>query len=112
MDIEEIEPQGRAPELVGRLAQVWERSVRATHGFLSEDDIAGLAAVGRLAVAWLDGVAVGFAGAQDSHLEMLFVDDAARGDGVGLPRYASLVKPRPASPFSITTVWPSSVISK
>ena len=42
MDIEEIEPQGRAPELVGRLAQVWERSVRATHGFLSEDDIAGL----------------------------------------------------------------------
>ena len=98
MDIEEIEPQGRAPELVGRLpvvttllAQVWERSVRATHGFLSEDDIAGLrpevaaglAAVGRLAVAWQDGVAVGFAGAQDSHLEMLFVDDAARGDGVG-----------------------------
>ncbi|RDB66296.1 hypothetical protein C1877_03660 [Gordonibacter pamelaeae] len=91
MDIEEIEPQGRASELVGRLAQVWERSVRATHGFLSEDDIAGLrpevaaglAAVGRLAVAWQDGVAVGFAGAQDSHLEMLFVDDAARGDGVG-----------------------------
>ena len=67
MDIEEIEPQGRAPELVGRLAQVWERSVRATHGFLSEDDIAGLlpevasclAAVGRLAVAWQDDVVVG-----------------------------------------------------
>ena len=100
MDIEEIEPQGRAPELVGRLAQVWERSVRATHGFLSEDDIAGLrpevaaglAAVGRLAVAWQDGAAVGFAGAQDSHLEMLFVDDAARGAGVGGALLAHAVK--------------------
>ena len=30
------------PSWWAALAQVWERSVRATHGFLSEDDIAGL----------------------------------------------------------------------
>ncbi|WP_418256282.1 GNAT family N-acetyltransferase, partial [Gordonibacter urolithinfaciens] len=43
-------------------------------------------------MAWQDGVAVGFAGAQDSHLEMLFVDDAARGAGVGGALLAHAVK--------------------
>ena len=91
MNIEAVGPQERTPELVGQLAQVWERSVRATHAFLSEDDIvglrpevaAGLAGIEHLAVAWQDGVAVGFAGVQDGHLEMLFVDAAARGKGAG-----------------------------
>ena len=100
MNIEELEPQERTPELVDSLAQVWERSVRATHLFLSEDDIAGLrpevaaglAGIERLAVAWQDGVAVGFAGVQDGHLEMLFVDAAVRGAGVGRTLLAHAVE--------------------
>ena len=100
MNIEELEPQERTPELVDSLAQVWERSVRATHLFLSEDDIAGLrpevaaglAGIERLAVAWQDGVAVGFAGVQDGHLEMLFVDAAVRGAGVGRTLLAHAVR--------------------
>ncbi len=65
--------------------------MRATHLFLSEDDIVamrpevheGLRAVPQLAVAFDDGAPLGFAGVADGKLEMLFVDDAARGRGIG-----------------------------
>ena len=30
----------RTPELVGQLVEVWERSVRETHAFLSEREVA------------------------------------------------------------------------
>ncbi len=36
-------PGERSSELVAALADVWERSVRATHDFLAEDDIVGCA---------------------------------------------------------------------
>ena len=73
------------------LADVWERSVRATHDFLTEDDIVGLrpevgpglAGVAALAVAYADGAPCGFAGTQDGKVEMLFVAPEARGRGVG-----------------------------
>lgn len=77
---------------VAVLAALWERSVRATHHFLTEADIVGmrpevaaaLVGVAHLAVARDDdGRALGFAGVQDGVLEMLFVDDAARGQGAG-----------------------------
>ena len=35
-------PGERSSELVAALVDVWERSVRATHDFLAEDDIVGL----------------------------------------------------------------------
>lgn len=90
-------PAERTPALVETLVDVWERSVRATHDFLSEDDIAGLrpevgpgiVGVATLAVAVADDGAVcngepcGFAGVQDGKLEMLFVAPEARGHGVG-----------------------------
>lgn len=81
----------RASELVDQLVNVWERSVRATHTFLSEAEIAqikpfvlqALAGVGSLVVAERDGVPVGFMGVQDGHLEMLFLDPDVRGQGLG-----------------------------
>ena len=81
----------RTPELVGQLVDVWERSVRKTHAFLSEEEIAeiklfvpqALASVETLVVAKRDGSPVGFMGVQDGRLEMLFLDPEARGRGLG-----------------------------
>ena len=81
----------RAPELVERLVGVWERSVRATHTFLSEAEIAkikpfvpqAIAGVETLVVAAREDEPLGFMGVQDGRLEMLFLDPAARGRGLG-----------------------------
>lgn len=79
------------------LLALWERSVRATHHFVSEVDIVamrpevtgGLAFVEHVAVArelgpdGECGRVLGFAGAHQGNLEMLFCDADARGMGVG-----------------------------
>lgn len=80
------------------LAGVWESSVRATHSFLEEEDIASIrerlpeyfAAVDLRVWRGVNGAIVGFAGVAAAKLEMLFVDASARGRGVGkgLLRYA------------------------
>lgn len=89
--IEEIPVSLRDDTLVEQLALLWERSVRATHLFLSGDDVVamrpevreGLRAVPQLAVAFDGGVPLGFAGVADRKLKMLFIDDAMRGRGIG-----------------------------
>ena len=81
----------RTPELVERLVDVWERSVRATHTFLSEAEIAeikpfipqAIAGVETLVVAERGDAPVGFMGVQDGRLEMLFLDPEVRGHGLG-----------------------------
>ena len=81
----------RTPELVDQLVDVWERSVRATHEFLSEAEIAeikpfvpqALSGVGALVVARKDDRPVGFMGVEDGRLEMLFLDPDVRGQGLG-----------------------------
>ena len=93
-------PGERSSELVAALVDVWERSVRATHDFLAEDDIVGLrpeaesgiAGVERLTVAYDGGAPCGFAGSQDGKLEMLFVAPEARGRGVGRALLAHAVE--------------------
>ena len=92
MDVVEVGGAERGPGLIGRLVAVWEASVRATHRFLSECEIArlkgyvpqALAAVPRLFVA-VDGAGrpVAFMGIAGDSLEMLFVAPEARGKGVG-----------------------------
>ena len=80
----------RTPERLAELLAVWERSVRATHTFLSESEILrirgyvpqALAAVPELAVLE-DGRLLGFLGAGEGRLEMLFLDPDARGRGLG-----------------------------
>lgn len=65
--------------------------MRATHTFLSEAEIAeikpfvpqAIAGVETLVVAAREDEPLGFMGVQDGRLEMLFLDPAARGRGLG-----------------------------
>lgn len=75
-----------------RLTEVWEASVRATHDFLPAGYIERLRPQVRdqylgfvQLLAWRDGHGViqGFAGVHEGKLEMLFIDPACRGQGVG-----------------------------
>ncbi|EGQ5286824.1 GNAT family N-acetyltransferase [Enterobacter hormaechei] len=80
------------PAQFERLVAVWESSVRATHHFLQESDIAALRPLLlnaylpnlRIVVARDDaGIIHGFLGVDKNRIEMLFVDDASRGKGIG-----------------------------
>ena len=86
------EVRERTPELVAQLTAVWEGSVRATHTFLSEQELmeikkevpGALRGVGRLFTAEdEDGAPAAFMGVEGPSLEMLFVSAAARGRGMG-----------------------------
>lgn len=76
-----------------RLGDIWEAAVRATHDFLSEDDIqlfrplvreGYLPSAPMLAVARDEtGLAFGFVGVEGDKIEMLFVDPARHGQGIG-----------------------------
>jgi putative acetyltransferase len=73
------------------LIQVWERSVRATHHFLSEADIAHYRQL--ILSEYFDQVTLfftleaptvtGFIGVHENHVQMLFIDDEYRSKGIG-----------------------------
>ena len=81
----------RPAALVRALADVWERSVRATHDFLLPEEVermrptvpGAIEGVPRLLVARRAGAPIGFLGVDDDFVEMLFVDPEERGLGVG-----------------------------
>ena len=82
----------RTPQLMEQLLEVWERSVRATHLFLSPEEISeikpyvpqALREVPHLIVAWRgDGTPAGFLGIDGQKLEMLFLAPEERGKGLG-----------------------------
>ena len=86
------EVRERTPELVAQLTAVWESSARATHTFLSEQELmeikkevpGALRGIGRLFTAEdADGVPAAFMGVEGPSLEMLFVSADARGSGMG-----------------------------
>ena len=86
------EVSARPPQLVQQLVEVWQRSVQATHLFLSAPEIAAirtyvpqaLCGVEHLIVAQDEsGTPVGFMGVQENRLEMLFLDPEACGQGLG-----------------------------
>ena len=94
----------RTSELIARLLSVWERSVKATHTFLSGEEIAkikpyvpqALEQVPHLIVLEDEGGApAAFMGIGEQKLEMLFLSPEARGKGhgkrllqYGIERYA------------------------
>lgn len=87
-----IEVAQRTPELLAQLLQVWERSVQASHDFLSASEIEqikcyvpqALAEVPHLLVVVDEvGRPLGFMGIADTSLEMLFLAPEARGQGIG-----------------------------
>ena len=86
------ETKARPTTLIQTLLEVWERSVRATHLFLSDGEVKSikayvpqaLANVAHLIVAENEsGVPVAFMGVEDGVLEMLFIDPEERGKGLG-----------------------------
>lgn len=90
MNIEEVKE--RTPLLLRQLLEIWERSVRATHFFLSESEIRSikkyvpqaLEGISRLVIAVEEsGLPVAFMGIDEKKLEMLFIAPEARGKGYG-----------------------------
>lgn len=84
--------RARTPADNPLLVDVWLRSVRATHDFLSENDIAEL--LPQVRDVYLDAVEIwvfdgpdqrpaGFIGLSDAQVEMLFLDPRWRGQGIG-----------------------------
>ncbi|WP_151978511.1 GNAT family N-acetyltransferase [Acinetobacter soli] len=73
------------------LIDIWERSVRATHNFLSEEEINYLKPLifneyfhhVLLHKYVQDGRIVGFIGTSSDNIEMLFIDPEFRGKGIG-----------------------------
>ena len=87
-----IEVKNRTPDLINQLLEVWEGSVRATHLFLSDDEIKSikeyvpqaLNGIAHLMIAEDEsGRAVAFMGIEDGSLEMLFIAPEERGKGLG-----------------------------
>lgn len=87
-----IEIKKRNPVLLEKLLEVWESSVRATHLFLSDDEISkikqyvpqALNSIPVLVVAENEnGNPVGFMGLTEQMLEMLFISNENRGQGIG-----------------------------
>lgn len=74
------------------LIEVWEASVRATHDFLPEEEIAALKplilahyfdAVDLVFAKDNSGKTQGFCGTHKGNIEMLFISPGARGTGIG-----------------------------
>lgn len=90
---------GRGPEEFAALVEIWRSAVRATHDFLDESDFARIEShlasdyfpAVTLTVAEKNGQRVGFAGVLDNALEMLFVSDAVRGEGIGSALLAEVI---------------------
>lgn len=86
-----MEVQERTPMLIEQLLAVWEDSVRATHLFLSDEEISSIKpyvpqaieGVARLYMATEAGQPVAFIGTENGSLEMLFIASAERGKGLG-----------------------------
>ena len=80
----------RSQPLLEVLLQIWERSVRATHSFLSDAEVnrikeyvpRAFEGVEHLIVAEAEKP-VAFMGTQNGRLEMLFVAPEERGRGIG-----------------------------
>ena len=91
-NLTEVDRAARTPDLICRLVGVWEASVRATHAFLSEAEIAeikkyvpsALENVPCLVVAADEkGEIAAFMGIDGRKVEMLFAAPAHRGKGLG-----------------------------
>ncbi|MGM0275936.1 GNAT family N-acetyltransferase [Enterococcus mundtii] len=87
-----IEVKDRNSALIEQLLKIWESSVRATHLFLSNNEIEeikkyvpqALKEIPRLIIVENENqVPIGFMGIAEQHLEMLFISKKERGKGLG-----------------------------
>lgn len=81
----------RNDTLIDQLIEAWYSAVTATHHFLSSDEInaikvyvpQALKGIGELIVAYDDDRPIAFMGIDGTHIEMLFIHDGYRGQGIG-----------------------------
>ena len=87
-----IEVTDRTPDIINRLLEVWENSVRATHLFLSDNEIKSikeyvpeaLNGIAHLVIAEDEKSSpVVFMGIEKGTLEMLFISPEEREKGLG-----------------------------
>ena len=87
-----IEVKDKTPLLIKQLTNVWESSVKATHLFLSDNDIENIKqyvpqafeSVAHLFIMENDNnLPIAFMGVEDGKLEMLFIKAEERGKGLG-----------------------------
>lgn len=88
------------------LTDVWERAARSSHAFMADDDFAFLRPrVRDLLLPSMDvwtavddaGTPIGFVGARDGHVELLYVDPDAHGRGIGTALLAQVGDHGPTS---------------
>lgn len=86
-----VDNPNRTEKLISELTAVWESSVRATHTFLTDKDIielrpfveTGLKEIDNLIVVYENCNPIGFMGVAQRKVEMLFLDPACIGKGIG-----------------------------
>lgn len=87
-----IAKKDRTPQLIDKLLKVWENSVRATHKFLSNEEILEIKkyvpqALNDIAHLIIDTDEnenpIAFIGIEGNKLEMLFIASEYRGKGIG-----------------------------
>lgn len=89
MEIREI--TNKTPKLLKELVSVWENSVKATHDFLTIEEIEkiklyvpqALQNMKNLAIYEIDDKPVAFIGVENKKIEMLFVLNEYRGQNIG-----------------------------
>ncbi len=92
MEIKNINKDDRTPKLIEQLTEVWENSVRATHLFLSENEVEKIKQYVPQALEEIpylivvineNNLPIAFMGINNKKLEMLFVSADERGKGIG-----------------------------
>lgn len=87
-----IKAKDRNLQLIDKLLEVWESSVRATHNFLSNEEILeikkyvpeALSGISHLIIKTNeDENPIAFMGIENNKLEMLFIAHKYRGKGIG-----------------------------
>ena len=91
INIGNIGKELRSPELITSLLAIWAASVRASHHFLTEEDISDLCpyaeeAIRQIETLWVvedENVRIGFMGIQSDKIEMLFLHPDYFRKGIG-----------------------------
>lgn len=87
-----IEVKDRTETLINKLLEVWENSVKATHLFLSSEEIGKIKEYVPQAIKEVqhliiieneNNIPIAFMGIEDAKLEMLFIKNSERGKGLG-----------------------------
>ena len=90
------------------IVALWEAAVRATHDFLTEEDIVffrgflpGIFGHLNVQVAELEGRIAGFIGISERHIEALFVHPSLHQRGIGRQLLDAVVSSDPRVPWTV-----------